>query len=98
MANVDHWIATGKGANNLTGSELAGVMLDQRHDWVFRAWAAMLLASEACEPTRTALSKVSLHDPVFWVRRDARRSLKLLADTKEEKILAPVIPSPSFAA
>lgn len=98
MANVDHWIATGKCADVLTGSELAGVMLDQGQDWVFRAWAALLLASEPGEPTRTALSKVSLHDPVFWVRRDALRSLKLLADTNEEEILAPVIPAPSFAA
>jgi hypothetical protein len=97
MANVDHWIATGKCANDLTGSELAGVMLDQRQDWVYRAWAA-LLAPKHGEQTKKALSRVSACDPVFWVRREALRSLKLLADTRQEEVRTPVKQSPSFAA
>ena len=69
-------MATGE-CGSLAADELIDVLLDQRLDWVYRAWSAMLLASRNEKAVTEALFDATQRDPVYWVRRDALRSLRL---------------------
>lgn len=73
----ERWMASGE-CGSLAADELIAVLLDQRSDWAYRAWSAMLLASSNEKATTEALSHAFQRDPVYWVRRDALRSLQLL--------------------
>jgi hypothetical protein len=69
-------MATGE-SGSLAADELIDVLLDQRQHWVYRAWSAMLLASSNDKAVTEALFDATQRDPVYWVRRDALRSLQL---------------------
>ena len=75
-------MATGE-CGGLAADELIGVLLDQRLDWVYRAWSAMLLASRNEKAVTEALFDATQRDPVYWVRRDALRSLRLPVESPE---------------
>ena len=84
MTTIERWMATGK-CGSLAVDELIAVLLDQRQDWTYRAWSAMLLASRNEKAATEALSHANQRDPVYWVRRDALRSLQLcVADLEHE--------------
>ncbi len=68
---------------SLAADELIDVLLDQRLDWVYRAWSAMLLASRNEKAVTEALFDATQRDPVYWVRRDALRSLRLPVENPE---------------
>jgi hypothetical protein len=76
VTTIERWIATGE-CGSLAADELIDVLLDQRLDWVYRAWSAMLLASRNEKAVTEALFDATQRDPVYWVRRDALRSLRL---------------------
>ena len=67
----------------LAAEELIDVLLDQRQDWAYRAWSAMLLASRNEKAVTEALFDATQRDPVYWVRRDALRSLRLPVENPE---------------
>jgi hypothetical protein len=78
-------MATGE-CSSLAADELVAVLLDQRQDWAYRAWSATLLASSNEKATTEALFHATQHDPVYWVRRDALRSLQLCIGNLEYEI------------
>ena len=69
-------MATGE-CGSLANDELIAVMLDERQYWAYRAWSAMLLASRNEKAVTEALFHATQRDPVYWVRRDALRSLRI---------------------
>lgn len=75
-------MATGE-CGSLAADELIDVLLDQRQDWAYRAWSAMLLGSRNEQAVREALFDATQSDPVYWVRRDALRSLRLPVEKLE---------------
>ena len=84
MTTIERWIATGE-CGSLAVDELIAVLLDQRQDWNYRAWSAMLLASRNEKAATEALFHANQCDPVYWVRRDALRSLQLgIGDLEHE--------------
>jgi hypothetical protein len=76
MTSVERWMATGE-CGSLAAAELIAVLLDQRQHWIYRAWSVMLLASRNEKAATEALLHATQRDPVYWVRRDALRSLRL---------------------
>lgn len=76
MTTVERWMATGE-CGSLTADELIAVLLDLRQHWIYRAWSVMLLASRNEKAATEALYQAAQGDPVYWVRRDALRSLRL---------------------
>jgi len=76
VTSVEQWMATGE-CGSVADEELIAVLLDQREHWIYRAWSAMLLASRNEKAVREALVHATQRDPVYWVRRDALRSLRL---------------------
>jgi len=88
LTTVERWMETGE-CRGLAADELIAVLLDQRQHWIYRAWSAVLLASRNEKAISEALSHASQRDPVYWVRRDALRSLRLRArDLEHELCLA----------
>ena len=85
MTTIERWIATGE-CGGLAVDELVAVLLDQRQDWNYRAWSAMLLASRNEKAATEALFHANQSDPVYWVRRDALRSLQLCVGGLEQEI------------
>jgi len=71
---------------DLAADELVAVLLDQRQDWIYRAWSVALLASLNEEATNEALLQASQRDPVYWVRRDALQSLRLRTGELEREV------------
>ena len=78
-------MATGE-CGSLVADELIAVLLDQRQHRIYRAWSAMLLASRNEEATTEALFHAFQRDPVYWVRRDALGSIRLLTADLEYEI------------
>ena len=76
VTTVERWMATGE-CSGIAAAELIAVLLDQGEHWIYRAWSAMLLASRNEKATTEALFQAFQRDPVYWVRRDALRSLRL---------------------
>lgn len=85
VTTVERWMATGE-CGSLAADELIAVLLDQRQHWSYRAWSAMLLASRNEKAATEALFHATQRDPVYWVRRDARRSLGLRIGDLEYEI------------
>ena len=85
MTTLERWMATGE-CGSLAVDELIAVLLDQRQDWNYRAWSAMLLASRNEKAATEALLHANESDPVYWVRRDALRSLRLSIGDLEYEI------------
>ena len=85
VTTVEPWMAT-RERGSLTADELIAVLLDQRQHWTYRAWSAMLLASRNEKAVTEALFQATQRDPVYWVRRDAMRSLRLLIGELEYEI------------
>jgi hypothetical protein len=85
VTTIERWIATGE-CGSLAVDELIAVLLDQRQDWNYRAWSAMLLASRNEKAATEALFHANQSDPVYWVRRDALRSLQLCVGGLEHEI------------
>ena len=85
MTTIERWIETGE-CGSLAVDELIAVLLDQRQDWNYRAWSAMLLASRNEKAVTEALFHANQRDPVYWVRRDALRSFRLLIGDLEYEI------------
>lgn len=85
LTSVERWMATGE-CGGLAADELIAVLLDQRQHWIYRAWSAILLASRNEKAISEALSHASQRDSVYWVRRDALRSLRLRTGNLEHEI------------
>ena len=85
VTTVERWMATGE-CGSLAADELIAVLLDQRQHWIYRAWSAMLLASRNEKAATEALFHATQRDPVYWVRRDALRSLRLRIGDLEYEI------------
>jgi hypothetical protein len=85
VTTVEPWMAT-RERGSLTADELIAVLLDQRQHWTYRAWSAMLLASRNEKAVTEALFQATQRDPVYWVRRDALQSLRLLIGELEYEI------------
>ena len=79
MAEAGRLIAMSEN-NEMTSSELIPVLQDEQRNWVYRAWAAMLLASMPEHEASAALSEAYRCDPVAWVRREALHSLTIVIE------------------
>lgn len=81
-------MATGE-CDGLVADELIAVLLDQQQHWIYRAWSAVLLSSANEKATSEALLYASHRDPVYWVRRDARQSLRQRTPDLEYEVCQP---------
>ena len=84
VTTVERWLATGK-CNTLAADELIAILLDDRQDWIYRAWSAMLLASRDEKAVTEALFHATQRDPVYWVRRERCDRLGSLSETWRTK-------------
>ena len=84
VTTVERWIATGECGGSLAVDDLIAVLLDQRQHWTDRAWSVMLLASKNEKAATEALFHATQRDPVYWVRRDALRSLRRIGALEYE--------------
>jgi hypothetical protein len=91
VTTEERWMTTGE-CGSLPADELIAVLLDQRQHWIYRAWSARLLDSNNEKAITEALFHATQRDPVYWVRRDALRSLQLPIGDTGVRNLAGIVP------